>query len=197
MNLTSAKQLAVVAAIAMLVTAATALTGCAALRSDSANAARQSARARSDALISNQTASRQAAPAQPVTDDALRRLLSGNSHVNEYRRAVADVKPYFTSYQYFGPDGVYIVRDTYSRRTDGYEAVGRWRVNQNVLCVDETGSTNEPECYTLKITTKGVIQYWIYKPGDPFHGLITSSLDIIRLGLQNPEYTTTSAMYGR
>jgi hypothetical protein len=197
MNLTSAKRLAVVATVTVLVTAATAITGCAALRSDSANAGRQNARARSEALIANQIASREAAPAQSVTDDALRRLLSGNSHVNEYRRAVTDVKPYFTSYQYFRPDGAYIARDTYSRRADGYEAVGRWQVDHNVLCVQVSRSNSSPECYTIKVTAKGAIEYWIHKPGDPFHGLITASVNIIRPGLQAPEYVTTQEMYGR
>lgn len=197
MKSSSAKQLGAATAIAVLVTVAIALNGCSAMRTDSANAARQNEKARHDALIGGRTATRQAESAQPVADDALRRLLSGNSHVSEYRRAVADAKPYFTSYQFFRPDGAYIVRDTYSRRTEGYEAVGKWRVNKNVLCVDETHSTNEPECYTIRVTTKGVIQYWTHKPSDPFHELISLSVSIVRPGLQTPEYITTSAMYGR
>ena len=139
MNSISVKQLSAVAvvAIACVPMILVALAGCASLRSDSATALRQNARANRDALISNQAASRQAIPAQPVSGEALLRLLSGNSHVKEYRAAVADAQPYFTSYHYFRPDGVYISSDTYSRRTPGYEAIGSWRVNENLLCVNE------------------------------------------------------------
>ena len=192
MNLKTTKQLMVIVTVIVI------MTGCAEmLRSDSANAFHNNARAHREALIGNQTASSQAAPAQTVGDEAVRRMLSGNSHVSEYRKAVADAKPYFTTYKYFGPDGIYISRDTYSRRTDTYEAVGRWQIKQNLLCVNERNETEDPRCYTLKVTANGVIQYWIHKPGDPFHGLITSNIEIVRPGLQTPEYVTTQSPYQR
>lgn len=199
MNSISVKQLAAVAAVAVACVPVilVALAGCASLRSDSATALRQNARANRDALISNQAASRQAIPAQPVSGEALLRLLSGNSHVKEYRAAVADAQPYFTSYHYFRPDGVYISSDTYSRRTPGYEAIGSWRVNENLLCVNEINETTDPQCFTLKVTASGVIQYWTHKPGDPFHGLLSSNVEIIRPGLQTPTYVTTQSMYER
>lgn len=196
MNSIPVEQSRFVAAFVAIITIA-AFSGCASLRSDSANALHESARANRDALIGNQAASSQAAAAQPLSGDVLIRMLSGNSHVNEFRKEVLDVKPYFTSYHYFRPDGVYIVRDTYSRRTSGYEAVGSWQVQQNLLCVSETSEAKESNCFTLKVTANGVIQYWIHKPGDPFHGLLTSNVGIVRPGLQTPEYVTTQAMYQR
>jgi outer membrane PBP1 activator LpoA protein len=71
--------------------------GCEMMYSDNANHARKVARANSAALATNKEASRQAAPAETVTGDALRLLLSGNSHVEEFRKAVTDAKPYFTT----------------------------------------------------------------------------------------------------
>jgi hypothetical protein len=192
MNSISVKQSSLVAALAVIITI-TAFNGCANQRSDSANALHENARANHDALIDSQTASRQATAAQPLSGDALLRTLSGNSHVSEFRKA-ADAKPYLTSYHYFRPDGV---RDTYARRTSDFEAVGSWQVKQNLLCVSETTATNDSNCFTLKVTVSGVIQYWMHKPGDPFHGLLSANVEIVRPGLQTPEYVTTQAMYAR
>ena len=173
-----------------------AMTGCAdMLRSDNANAQRQSVRANAAALEASKTASSQALPATPVSGDALVRLLSGNTHVSEYRKQMSDAKPYFTLYQYYGPDGVFIVRDTYSRSTLPYQAVGRWRVTGDVLCVTEYNGPGSEGCFTAKLQANGVIQFWHHKPGDAFHNLITSSVSIVRPGLQTPEYMTSPSAY--
>ena len=181
-------------AFALAIAFTATLCGCAeALRSDSANALRRAEGARQEALESSRIASGQAHLAQPVSGAALVRLLSGNTHVSEFRRRTSDAKPYFTTYQYFGPDGVFIARDTWSRRTPAYQAVGRWRVNDAVLCMTENNGPGSEGCYTVRLQSDGVIQFWIHKPGDPFHNLITSSVRIIRPGLQTPEYASTSA----
>lgn len=172
--------------------------GCEMMYSDNANHARKVARANSAALATNKEASRQAAPAEAVTGDALRRLLAGNSHVQEFRKAVDDVKPYFTTYTYFSPDGTYISRDTYSQRTPEYEAKGTWSLKENVLCVVvNTSFGNPPDCYTLKVANNGVIQYWVHNPGNEWHGVVTMNIRIVRAGLQTPEYATTREAYQR
>ncbi len=177
---------------------AIATSGCEMMYSDNANFARQRAHANSAALVTNQDASRVAAPAQAVTGDALRLLLSGNSHVQEYRKAIDDTKPYFTTYTYFSPDGAYISRDTYSQRTAEYEATGTWSLKENLLCVVvSTAFRDEPSCYTLKVAANGVIQYWIHNPGNEWHNVITMNVSIVRSGLQTPEYATTREAYQR
>ncbi|ROZ79524.1 hypothetical protein EEB15_00995 [Ramlibacter sp. WS9] len=175
-----------------------AATGCAEmLRSDNANAQHQSARANKEALAAAKVATNQAVAARPVGGDALVRLLAGNTLVNEYRKQVADAKPYFTTYEYFSPDGAYIARDTYSRRTIQYQAVGRWRVSQDVLCINDRADHASDRCFTIKITSANAIEFWNHKPGDPFHNLIASTVAIVRPGLQTPEYVTTSSPYQR
>lgn len=170
--------------------------GCAEmLRSDNANAQLQSARANRDVLAASKTASSQALPATPVSGDTLVRLLSGNTHVSEYRKQVSDARPYFTLYQYYGPDGVFIVRDTYSRSTLPYQAVGRWRVNADVLCVTENNGPGSEACFTVRQQANGVIQFWHHRLGDALHNLITSSVSIVRPGLQTPEYVTPPSAY--
>jgi hypothetical protein len=93
MNSNLVKQRARVAAYATVMIAIGAFSGCANLRSDSANALHENARANRGALIDSQTASRQATAAQPLGGDALLRTLSGNSHVSEFRKAAADAEP--------------------------------------------------------------------------------------------------------
>lgn len=174
------------------------VTGCMdMLYSDSANALRKNQQANKDALAASKTASRQNLQGQPVTGEALVKLLTGNTHVSEYRRHSGDAKPYFTVYQYYGPGGAYVERDTYSKRTDGYESKGRWRVDQDVLCIVESMYERTEKCYTLRRAPGGTIEFWYHKPGDAFHGLIASSVSIVRPGPQTPEYTSATSPYER
>ena len=66
------------------------------LYSDSQNFGRRSAQARQSALRSMQLSSSQANAAQPVGGQALVQLLSGNTHVQPYRKRSEDTKPYIT-----------------------------------------------------------------------------------------------------
>jgi hypothetical protein len=160
--------------------------------SDSQNAGRRNAQARQSALASMKLASSQAAPARPVTGQALVQLLSGNSHVEAYRKSASDAKPYVTHYDYYGADGTFVGRDTHARRTPAYQEQGRWSVKGDSLCIVKTGQEN---CYTVRLAADGAIQYWIDKPGDPFHGLLTRIVRTVRPGLQEPEYISDPAAF--
>lgn len=162
------------------------------LYSDNQNAGRRSAEARQDAQRSMKLASSQAAAARPMAGQALVQLLSGNTHVEPYRKRTEDSKPYLTHYNYYGPDGTFIGRDTYSRRTVGYQDVGRWKVSADTLCI---GLRSDESCYTIRLAPDGAIQYWIHKPGDMFHGLLTRNVKIVRPGLQEPEYISDPAAF--
>ncbi len=61
------------------------------------------------------------------------------------------------------------------------------------------GTQDGPEesCFNIKVTAANKIEYWNHKPGDPYHGLIASSVTLVRPGPQEPEYVTTSSPYGR
>jgi hypothetical protein len=165
------------------------------LHSDAQNASRRSAEARQSALRSMQLSSAQAVAAVPVKGEALVQLLSGNSHVEAFRKRADDARPYLTSYDYFGPDGSFIRRDTHARRTPAYQEVGRWQVKAETLCLAMKHRESEPDCYSLRQAADGTIQYWIHKPGDPFHGLLTRNVKIVRKGLQEPEYTSDPAAF--
>jgi hypothetical protein len=185
----------VVVAVVLVVIA---LVGCAdLLYSDSANAGRRHARATREALDSARLASSQTASAQPVAGDALVALLAGNTLVSEYRKRSEDARPYFTVYEYYAADGTRIVRDTYSRRTEGYEERGRWSVDAELLCLREDREGAEARCFTVRLTTRNTIEFWTHKPGDPFHGLLSSRVEIVRPGPQTPEYITTTSPYQR
>lgn len=160
------------------------------LYSDSQNSARRSAQARESAIASMKTSSSQAVAAQPVTGQALEQLLSGNTHVKAYRKRSGDAKPYLTQYDYYAPDGTFIGRDTHGRRTAEYQDKGQWKVAGETLCITKRGDQN---CYTIRLAPDGTIQYWIHKPGDPFHGLLTRNIDEVRAGLQEPEYVSDPA----
>ena len=142
-----------------------------------------------------QLSSSQANAAQPVGGQALVQLLSGNTHVQPYRKRSEDIKPYITHYDYYGPDGTFIGRDTHSRRTVGYQDVGRWKVSADTLCIRVQSIQAEENCYTIRLAADGAIQYWIHKPGDPFHGLLTLNVKMVRQGLQEPEYISDPAAF--
>jgi hypothetical protein len=165
--------------------------GCAEMRySDSQNAGRQSEKARQAALASMKVSSSQAEAAQQVTGPALAQLLSGNTHVQAFRKRSEDPKPFLTRYDYYAPDGTYIGSDTHARRTTQYQEVGRWKVTEQVLCI---ARHSDEACYTIRLASSGAVQYWIYKPGDPFHGLLTRNIRDVRSGLQQPEYVSDPA----
>jgi len=171
------------------------LAGCVEmLHSDSENASRRAHRARDESLRAMKLGSAQAAPGQVVTGEALPKMLAGQSHVSEYRKRVGDAKPYITVYDFFGNDGTFISRDTHGRRTPAYQTVGRWRVRAGLLCI-ATPSQPDESCYTIRLAADGALQYWIAKPGDPFDGLLTKSVRIVRPGLQEPEYVSDPAAF--
>lgn len=165
------------------------------LHSDAENAGRRSAQARQEALNAMKLSSAQAVAAASVSGQALVRLLAGNTHVEAYRKRSGDPKPYLTTYDYYGLDGSFVGRDTHSRRTIDYQDLGRWSVDGNVLCVIVQSIEAEENCYTVRLMANGAIQYWIYKPGDPFDGLLTRIVNIVRPGLQEPEYVSDPAAF--
>ena len=161
------------------------------MRSDAANASRQNAHARQKALQGNRLASQQAAPAQRLAGEALTRFLAGKSHVSEYRKASGDAQPYYAVYTYFSPDGRYLWLNTYEQSDPATTAWGTWQVSGEVLCVTQQRGETTPYCYTLRLQTDGAVQYWIHQPGDPFHGLLTALVSIIRDGPQTPAFVSS------
>ena len=162
------------------------------LRSDSGNASLQNQRARDSALINNRLASQQAAPARPLAGPELSSLLAGKTHVSEFRKAVNDAQPFYAEYAYFNPDGRYQWLNTYELRDPATAIPGIWRVNGEVLCVTQVRGDAQPQCFTLRQQASGTIQYWTHKPGDPFHGLISAHVHIVRAGPQQPAFVSTS-----
>jgi len=126
---------------------------------------------------------------------ALMQLLSGNTHVEPYRKRSEDARPYITHYDHYGADGTFIGRDTHSRKTAAYQDVGRWKVTADLLCISLKSRMAEESCYTVRLAPDGAIQYWIHKPGDLFHGLLTRNVTIVRPGLQEPEYISDPAAF--
>ncbi len=168
------------------------LSGCMEmLRSDAANAGHERAQARQEALRSNRLASHQAEPAQRLAGEALSSFLAGKSHVSEYRKSSADAKPHYATYVYFRRDGQYLWLNTYERRDPATTAWGSWQVAGEVLCVTQERGQTLPQCYTLRLQADGTVQYWIHQPGDPFHGLITARVSIIRDGPQTPAFVSS------
>jgi len=163
--------------------------------SDAQNAGRKSEEARQAALRSMKLSSTQADAAKQMKGQALVQLLSGSTHVEAYRKRSDDVKPYLTSYDYYGPDGTFISRDTHSRRTIDYQDIGSWKVDVDTLCITIQSRPSEQNCYTIRLAPDGAIQYWIRKPGDPFDGLFTRNVRIVRKGLQEPEYISDPAVF--
>jgi hypothetical protein len=106
--------------------------------------------------------------------------------VIEYRRRTGDEMPYRVSYAYFRADGRYVFLDTHSRRNADAYPGDRWRVAGEVLCIATMSTGVDEQCYVLRQENGGAIQYWIHKPGDISHGLITASVRIVRSGLQTP-----------
>ena len=162
---------------------------------DAVNSSRQAEQARKEALRSMKLSSAQTSEGRLLSGEELVSLLAGKSHVSEYRKSVDDSKPYLTSYDYFGADGSYIGSDTYSRRTTDYQDVGRWVVNGTSLCIVLVSPRTDEQCYTIRLEDNGAIQYWINKPGDPFDGLLTRTVTIIRPGLQQPEYSSDPSAF--
>jgi len=187
---------ALIAVAVVVLFAAAAVVGCGeAFRSDSANALRQNKRDRDARQRGNEAASRTAPPATAVRGEALVSLVSGKSHVAEYRKRSSDAKPYLTTYQYFRPDGVVVFSDTHSKRTPEYQTKGTWNVQEDRLCV--TGESWDPGefCYEVRVAADRSIQMWLRKPGDPLDGLLASNVTIVRSGPQVPEYQSDPAAF--
>ena len=172
-------------------------TGCDMLHSDAENAGRHSEQARKSAARAMKQASLEAAPAQPVSGDALVKLLSGRSHVKAYFKGSSGGRPYFTTYAYFAPGGAFIARDTDSKRSPEYEGRGRWRVDGDVLCITTESEDVEAGCFKIRVAADGAVQYWIHDPGGDFHGLFTKNVIDVRPGLQVPAYVSEPAQMGR
>jgi hypothetical protein len=165
------------------------LLGCTELlRSDAANASRNNGRARDHALQNNRRASQEAAPARVLAGEELSRRLTGKTHVSEFRKASHDAKPFYATYAYFATDGRYHWLNTYERRDPQTATPGTWRVDGEVLCVTRLRGIAQPLCFTLRLQDNGTLQYWTHQPGDPFHGLITADVHIVRDGQQLPEF---------
>jgi|GEM_PF-2199424 len=170
------------------------LTGCMEmLRSDAANFGRQRAQARSEALTANRLASQQAAPARKLAGEELTRFLAGKSHVSEYRKTTGAAQPYYAEYVYYGRDGRYLWLNTYEQRDPATTPWGTWQVNGEVLCVTQQRGAAEPHCYTLRLEAGGTVQYWIHQPDDPFHGLLTARVTMVREGPQTPSFVSSPA----
>jgi TfoX/Sxy family transcriptional regulator of competence genes len=165
------------------------------LYSDAENAGRKNVEARQNALRSMKSSSAQAVAATPMSGQALVKLLSGTTHVEAYRKRSDDAKPYITTYDYYAADGTYIGSDTHSRRTVGYQDIGRWTVDADVLCLSVDSRQEAKNCYKLRVAADGTIQYWIYKPGDPFDGLLTRNVKTVRSGRQEPEYISEPSAF--
>lgn len=180
--------LATAAAVSLQLAACTEM-----MRTDSANHARKSSQARQAALLNNQTASRQAAPAQPVAGQALVQLLAGQSHISEFRRQSQDSQPYFVSYGFFEVGGGYVASDTYSQHSPATYTHGVWSVSGPVLCITGMDGNELEQCFTMRVEPGGAVQYWMHKPGDPFHGLIAARVHLIREGQQTPAFVSTPA----
>ena len=177
----------------LLFAAATVSSGCMEmLRSDAANFGRQRAQARAAALVGNRQASHQAAPARMLAGDELTRLLAGRTQVSEYRKSVSDAQPYYAVYAYYGADGRYLWLNTYEQSDPATTPWGTWQVQGEVLCVTQQRGEADPHCYTVRLESGGTVQYWIHRPGDAFHGLITASVDIVREGPQTPAFVSSS-----
>lgn len=175
---------------ALTAAVAAALAACSdMLYSDSANQGRRHARLQREALAASRSATLQAAAATPLAGDALAGLLSGKTHVHEYRRGAGDAKPYFVVYDHYRPDGVFIGLDSYSRRDATQVAPGRWRVAGATLCVTEKDGNPQEQCYAVAQEAGGRLQFRVAKPGDAFDGLLTSVVSIVRDGPQTPTAT--------
>lgn len=176
----------------LLASALTSLSGCMELlRSDAANAGHRNAEARQEALQGNRLASQQAAPAQKLAGEALTRILTGKSHISEYRKFTSDAQPYYAVYAYYAPDGQYLWLNTYELRDPATTPWGTWQVSGEVLCVTQQRGEVAPNCYTLRLQPDGTVQYWMHQPGDPFHGLLTATVSIIRKGPQTPAFVSS------
>lgn len=170
-------------------------TACSTLYSDAQNAGRRSDQARQEAERAMKQASRQAVSAQPVGGEALVRLLAGNSHVQVYVKRSSDIRPYFTSYNYFASDGRFIARDTYSKRAPPYEGKGHWRVEKDRLCITTQSEGTDAGCFRIRLAADGAIQYWIHNPGGAYDGMLTKNITDVRPGLQEPEYISDPAAF--
>ena len=178
----------------LLAAASTGLSGCMEMmRSDAANFGSQRAQARQAALVNNHQASQQAPTARRLAAEDLTRFLAGKSHVSEYRKHTSDGQPYYAEYVYFGPDGRYLWLNTYEQNDPASAVWGSWQVNGEVLCVTQQRGDAEPHCYTLRVEPGGTVQYWTHQPSDPFHGLISARVTLVRDGPQTPAFVSSWA----
>jgi hypothetical protein len=115
-----------------------------------------------------------------VAGEELRALVSGRTHVFEYGSDPQGKQGRYVEYEYFRPDGAFVFQSTSMQREPA--ANDRWRVDGNRLCIVNTWLTSEEHCFQLALLPNGRIQYFIDKPGDQTHGLLTKVTNTVQEG---------------
>jgi drug/metabolite transporter superfamily protein YnfA len=165
---------------------AMALIGCEAFYSDNENFQRQSRAEHARRVAGMRAASAQTPVGTRLEGEGLRALLSGRTHVAVFGVSPSGRRERYVEYRYYAPGGQFVYVNTAWARDPKGNPSDRWRVDGPRLCVLNQAFTADEQCYTIAVTAKGHVQYFIDRPGDDTHGLLTSVISIIQDGAPPP-----------
>lgn len=148
------------------------IVGCT-LQSDAQHSASQTQRARERAAEGNKLATQQTPRGAALTTATLTAAIAGKTLINRYERPPwGKIEPYVLQ-RYFAPGGKYVVVDTPSTYGQSVSDQGRWRVENDQLCIKGPPNAHRWQCYRMARAADGALQWYVDEPDSPAHQQLT------------------------
>lgn len=147
---------------------------------DGAAAQRQWERDYERRVRENKEATATTPAGRKLAGEELKAALSERTHLFVYETQPGGRKGRYVESVFFRPDGKLIYTNSLWAIDPNGGENDTWTVEEDRLCYLNTAMSRDPMCYTLNIREDGEIQYYVHKPGDAMHGLLTKVTTAIR-----------------
>jgi len=141
--------------------------------SDAETFHRQREKERQRAIAAMRQATKTTAAGRRIEGSELELFLRDKTHVFAYESTPDGRRERYIESTYFRADGRFVYLNTLWARDPNGSENDKWRVDGNRLCVVNTHMSQDEHCYTLAVNPDQRVQYFIDRPGDPSHGLLT------------------------
>lgn len=159
------------------------LAGCEAFHSDSENFARQRKKEQEERVAGMRSATATTEKGKLMEGEALRRLVSGKTHSFIYQTTPTGKRERYVEKLYFEPNGHLVYRNNqWALSADGKKE-DYWKASGERFCVLLQDMGRDEQCFTLALLANGRVQYYIHRPGNETHGLLTKVTDRVDDGL--------------
>lgn len=130
-------------------------------------------RERRSRLAGMRSATREIERGRDLAGDELSKFLVDSTQVSVFDRAPSGQAMRYVEHCYFASDGRFVYHNTiWAREPEGREG-SRWWIEGPRLCILNLDMSRDPACYAIALRPDGRPQYYIDRPGDESHGLLT------------------------